>query len=109
MAFTFKLDNVNMKDSSLANGIIFSGGDAKIELSGGTYVNVQLLNNAEITDACQLIDEKVPQMSAEEYASYQALVQAQSDSEKRRKGLQAHLLNFAEGVAASIVAALLTH
>lgn len=109
MAFTFKLDNVNMTNSSFANGIELSGEDAKIELSGGTYINVQMLNNAEITDTYQRINENMPQMSEEEYASYQVLVQAQSDSEKRRKGLQAHLLNFAEGVAASIVAALLTH
>lgn len=107
MAFTLKFDNVNMRDSSFANGIRVPDGDAKIELNGGTYINVQMLNNAEITDACQLIDEKVPQMSAEEYASYQALVQAQKDSRKRKKGLQTHLLSFAEGVAASIVAAML--
>lgn len=108
MAFNFKMTNVNMVSSHFANGLNVSGNDANIEINGGTYVNVDMLNNADVSNACQFIEKKISQMTPEEYASYQFLVQSQKDSEKRRKGLQAHLISFAEGVAASVIATLLT-
>lgn len=108
MAFTFKMTNVDMSDSRIASDLRASGGDTNIEINGGTYKHVEMLNNAVIMDACGDIEKKVYQMTPEEYASYHALVQSQKDSEERRRGLQTHLLSFAEGVAASVVATLLT-
>lgn len=80
-------------------------GQASVELDSVTIDgNAIVLDNLNIQDFCQEMGCRYGQMTPEEYISIQKVLSQRSNREKFLKQLKTHLVNFTEGVAASIVA-----
>lgn len=105
---------INIKNSKIGgNAKVLNNatimGQASVELDSVTINgNAVVLDNLNIQDFCQEIEKGYVQMTQEEYASIQRVLrQKDSGREKFLRLLKNHLASFAEGVAASAVAACL--
>lgn len=110
MAFKFTLEDTNVDDSTIFKGITGRikdlTDDAEIVIKGGRITNSQLFSNLNITEFCSKVEsqQKTLQMSKEERASLQSILKQKENKKAFMEGLCKHLINFAEGVAASVVA-----
>lgn len=105
---------INIKNSKIGdNAKVLTNativGSASVELDSVTIDgNAVVLDNLNIQDFCQRIGQTYAQMTPEEYNSIQALLRQQCTcKENFLKLLKKHLVSFAEGVAASVVAGCL--
>lgn len=109
MPVTINLNNVKVRDDArlLTNATIT--GDASIDMDSVTIGGrADVLSNLNVQDFCQQIQRTYHQMSPAEYASIQKVLnQKNGNQENFLNLLKSHLVNFAEGVAASVVAGCL--
>lgn len=76
----------------------------KIIICGNTIVNSSILTEINIPNFCNECEDSSNCMTGAEYQSFQRILKYQNHKEHFVKALQNHLLNFAEGILASIVA-----
>lgn len=105
---------INMKNSKIGGNAkvltdVTIEGSASVELDSVTIDgNAVVLDNLNIQNFCQKLEHSYALMTPDEYISIQKVLrQKNSGKEKFLKLLKAHLVNFAEGVAASVVAGCL--
>lgn len=105
MGVVINIKNSKIRDNArvLNNATIL--GQATVELDSVTIDgNAVVLDNLNIQDFCQEMNHNYAKMTPEEYISFQKVLSQKSNKEKFLKQLKTHLVNFTEGVAASIVA-----
>lgn len=110
MAVTINMHNVKVKNDAKLMTDAAIGGDASINLDSVTIEGrAHVLSNLNVQEFCQRIESTYYRMTPEEYASIQKVLR-QKNGKKNDflKLLKSHLINFAEGVAASMVASCLT-
>lgn len=109
MGTVINLKNVEIGDNARVLNSAAITGSASIGLDSVTINgDAVVLDNLNIQDFCQEIKRTETQMTPEEYSSIQALLRQQSDDRSAfLKSLKNHLVSFAEGIAASIVAGCL--
>lgn len=109
MGTVINLKNVEIGDNARVLNSAAITGSASVGLDSVTINgNAVVLDNLNIQDFCQEIKRAETQMTPEEYSSIQALLCQQSDDRGAfLKSLKKHLVSFAEGIAASIVAGCL--
>lgn len=101
---------INIKNSKIGgNAKVLNNatimGQASVELDSVTINgNAVVLHNLNIQDFCQEMNHQYAQMTPEEYISIQKVLSQKSNKEKFLRQLKTHMVNFAEGVAASVVA-----
>lgn len=95
-------------DARLLTNATISG-DALIDMDSVTIEGkADVLSNLNIQDFCQQVERTYHQMSPAEYASIQKVLnQKNGKQDDFLKLLKSHLVNFAEGIVASIVAGYL--
>lgn len=104
---------INIKNSKIGNDAKVLNnatimGQASVELNSVTIDgNAVVLDNLNVHDFCEETNHRYAQMTQDEYISIQKVLSQKSNKEKFMKLLKTHLLNFTEGVAASIVAGCL--
>ena len=105
MGTVINLKNVEIGDNARVLNSAAITGSASIGLDSVTINgDAVVLNNLNIQDFCQEIKRTETQMTPEEYSS----IRQQSDDRGAfLKSLKNHLVSFAEGIAASIVAGCL--
>lgn len=102
MGFNFTLKDSVVEDSEIAarvNGIME---DANIMICGVKLTRSKLFTDLNIPQFCASIQEQ--NMDSAEKASMQNVLRKQADKKAFIDALIQHLVSFAEGVAASIVA-----
>lgn len=102
MEFNFTLENSTLEDSSVfdhVNGIME---EANIIIRGVKLTRTNLFTDLNVSQFCTSI--KKQSMSSAENTSMQSVLKKRADKKAFVDALVQHLVNFSEGVAASIVA-----
>lgn len=113
MSVKISLEGINASGNAkvLKNATLHTR-DAEVTLRNLTVDgNAEILQDFDINDFRDIVtsNEVLSRMSAKEYASIQPiLMQKDKGRTAFLKGLAQHLLTFSEGVAANVVATLLT-
>lgn len=102
MGFNFTLENSVVEDSNILDHVNGLVEDANIVIRGVTLTRSKLLTDLNITQFCSSIQNQ--NMDSVEKANMQKVLKKRSDKKAFINALIQHLINFSEGVAASIVA-----
>lgn len=102
MGFKFTLENSEIENSEVFTNVHGLPEDADIVIRGVTLTKTKLFTDLDIPQFCSSIQNQ--RMDIAERTSIQEVLKKQGNKKAFVDALVQHLISFAEGVAASIVA-----